>query len=114
MKETDEDIAKYPRLGRWISWIERAGSVEKLIFLLVLACVSVVLLDITYEKYGHFAEEQLIGFYAVFGFVSFTGLILAARGLRHFLIRPEDFYKDAAIDHEESYPDEGTDVKEHE
>ena len=34
----------------------------------------------------------MFGFYAIFGFVACVGLVLAAKELRKFLKRDEDFY----------------------
>lgn len=70
---------------------------------LAALCVVVFALGFTFEAHGHFEAEHVPGFYAVYGFVMFTLLILAARGLRWFIKRPEDYYGDKAVDAED-YP----------
>ncbi|MEM0977835.1 MAG: hypothetical protein AAGJ34_09890 [Pseudomonadota bacterium] len=113
MADKDEDMSTYPKLGQIFGWVEKPGSVAKLIALLVLACVVVVLWDFTYDKYGHFMEETLIGAYAIFGFVSFTGLILAAKGLRVLVGQREDYYAPYVIDAEGDYPEDQIERKDH-
>jgi hypothetical protein len=106
---SDENL---PALGRMYSWVDRPGSVNKIIWGLVVACVIVFGADFTYKKYGPFAVESIPGFFGAYGFVMFTALILAAKTLRIFIKRPEDYYGDKAIDRED-YPAEGLDKVEH-
>jgi hypothetical protein len=109
----DENLDDLPALGRMYAWVDRKGSVNKLTAILIVACAIAVLADLTYEKYGHFAEEGVMAFYAIFGFISFTGLIFAARGLREIIKRPENYYGDKAIDTEETYPADQIEIKDH-
>ena len=106
-----DDPATYPALGRMMTWVDKKGSDKKIIWALGIACLIVFLLDFTYEKYGHFQVEYIRGFYAFYGFVMFTGLILVAKALRFFIKRPEDYYGDKAIDTEE-YPADQLDIRE--
>lgn len=94
-------------------WVETPGAVNKITAGLIVACILSVLADFTYDKYGHFAEEGAMGFYAIFGFISFTLLIFVARGLRVLMMRPEGFYGKKAIDGEGDYPADQIDIKEH-
>lgn len=73
-------------------WLERPGSVDKIIRFLGLICAAVVVADFFYEKHGHYSWEKFPGFYAFFGFVSCVALVLAARQLRRILMRDEDYY----------------------
>lgn len=107
MSKHKDDPNSYPTLGRWMSWVDRPGSATKLFWGLMVACVIVFLLDFTYKKYGHFDMEYIPGFYAMFGFVMFTGLIFVAKFLRLLVKAPEDTYAPKSVDAEE-YPDEGT------
>ena len=85
-------------------WVDRPGSAMKIVWALAVACLLLFLADFTYEKHGYFDVENIPGFFAGYGFVMFTGLILAAKGLRVLIKRREDFYGDKAIDRED-YPD---------
>ena len=73
-------------------WLERPGSVGKVIRALVGICIAVVAADFFYEKHGHYSWENFPGFYALFGFVSCVALVLAATQLRRILKRDEDYY----------------------
>ena len=110
---SDENLDDLSALGRMYAWVDRKGSVNTLTAVLIVACLVFVALDFTYEKHGHFVEESVIAFYGIFGFISFTGLIFAARGLREIIKRPEDFYGDKAIDAEGDYPADQIEIKGH-
>ena len=105
MSEHNDDPQNYPALGRMIHWVSKPGSDKILFWLLTASCVIVFLLDFTYKKKGHFEVEYYKGFYAAFGFIMFTGLIFAAKALRFFVKRREDYYADKAVDTEE-YPED--------
>jgi hypothetical protein len=76
---------------RW--WLDDPRNVTKIVWTLVVVCALLLTADVFYHKHGHFAIEQLFGFYAVFGFVAYVGLIFLAKGLRTILKRPEDYYQ---------------------
>jgi len=90
-----------PTLGRILVWFINPKNSKVIILTLVGICFILFLADFTYDKYGHFAVEKYKGFYGFYGFLMFTGLILVAKLLRFFVKRPEDYYGDSAIDHEE-------------
>lgn len=107
-----DDPSTYPALGRWMTWVDKPGSGIKILWALILICIGVFALEWTYEKKSHFGAEDIKGFYAFYGFVMFTILILAAKGLRVLIKRPEDYYGDKAVDTEE-YPDDQLDKRDH-
>ena len=78
-----------PKSGRWL---ERPGSVNKIIWALAVICVVVFGADFFYEKVTHYSWEKAPGFYAFFGFVSCVLLVIAAKWLRKILMRDEDYY----------------------
>ena len=92
MGKPDEDMSDYPALGRALAWVEKPGSVTKLIVLLVVACAIAVAWDFTYDKYGYFMETSLPGFYAAMGFVLMLLLLVAANGWRALFGTVEYFY----------------------
>lgn len=106
MSDHKETPDSYPVLGRMLLWVDKPGSATKIFWALAVVCGLLFLVDFTYEKHGHFDVENLPGFFGIYGFVMFTGLILAAKGLRTLIKRDEDFYGDKAIDREE-YPEAG-------
>ena len=98
-----DDPSYYPLLGRALLGIDTPKSANVIFWALAALCVVLFLLDFTYDKHGHFEVEHIPGFYGIYGFVMFTGLILVAKALRVLIRRPEDFYGDKAVDSED-YP----------
>ena len=75
-----------------------ARNVKRIIRLLFACCA--VLLVIDFFIHGHlsfregvFNTEAWYGFYPVYGFVACVLLVLAARQMRKFLMRGEDYYE---------------------
>jgi len=108
MSDPKDNPETYPALGRLLSWVDKPGSGNKIFWALVVVCGLLFIADFAIEKHSAFEMEDLPGFFAVYGFVSFTALILAAKALRVLIKRPEDYYGDKAIDREE-YPKAGLD-----
>ena len=107
-----DDPNTYPTLGRLLLWVDKPGSANKIFWGLAVLCAAMVLIGFTFEYHGHFHMEGLPGFFAVFGFVAFTLVILGAKALRVLIKRPEDFYADMAVDGEE-YPTSGLEKVDH-
>ena len=108
MSEHKDNPDTYPALGRLLTWVDKPGSGNKMFRGLVVVCGLLFAADFAIEKHSAFEMEDLPGFFAIYGFVSFTVLILAAKALRVLIKRPEDYYGDKAIDREE-YPKAGLD-----
>ena len=111
-KKINDDPRDYPALGRWMTWVDRPGSAKKLIWLLAIFCGATILANLTYSNKGHYSAENILGFYAVYGFVAFSFIIFAAKALRELIKRPEDYYGKRAIDREE-YPEDQLERKDH-
>ncbi|HPG26142.1 MAG: hypothetical protein H6748_11565 [Spirochaetaceae bacterium] len=73
-------------------WLDRPGSVDLIIKLLIGAGVAVVAADFFYHKHGEFHFQEYFAFDAVFGFAAYVGLITAAKGFRKIVMRGEDYY----------------------
>jgi len=110
--QRDEDTSTFPALGRALLWVDKPGSANKIFWGLAIACAAVFAAGFTYDKHGHFEVENYSGFFAAYGFIMFTLLILAAKALRVFIKRPEDYYADKAID-SEAYPQDQLEKAEH-
>ncbi|WP_457644955.1 hypothetical protein [Profundibacter sp.] len=108
MSDPEDNPETYPALGRLLSWVDKPGSGNKIFRALVVVCGLLFIADFAIEKHSAFEMEDLPGFFAVYGFVSFAVLILAAKALRVLIKRPEDYYGNKAIDREE-YPEAGLD-----
>lgn len=75
----------------------KLGAVRKLIVGFVIFCALLLSLDLIAHRHLSFAEgllpvEGWFGFYAVYGFVSCTLVVLGAIPLRKWVMRSEDYY----------------------
>jgi hypothetical protein len=73
-------------------WLDRPGTVGKIIWGLGLLSVLLVLSEFFFDRHAHYSWEAIPGFNAFFGFVSCVLLVLAAKVLRKILMRDEDYY----------------------
>ena len=73
-------------------WLDDPRNIRKVFWALCVVCAVVFVADAFYHKHGEFAAEYVFGFYALFGFCAYVGLIFAAKGLRKLLMRKEDYY----------------------
>ena len=81
-------------------WLDYKYSSRIIIGTLLVLCLGSVLSDFIYHRYGHFAIEEVPGFFAGYGFVMFSLIVLGASILRFFLKRSEDYYGNKAVDSE--------------
>ena len=101
MKENDKLKNNENPVGFIIfKWLDHKDSSRIIIGILLVICFGSVLCDFVYHRYGHFAIEEVPGFFAGYGFVMFSLIILGASILRFFLKRSEDYYGNKAVDSE--------------
>jgi hypothetical protein len=74
-------------------WLDEPRNVTKIVWALIAICAGLFIADGFYEKHGEVAVEHLFGFYALFGFTVYVGLVLVSKWLRTLLMRPEDYYE---------------------
>ena len=89
-----------PRGSMLFGWLEHRHSVRFIIAILVASCIGLVASDFIYDRYGHFYIEEMPGFFAAYGFIMFSLIILGATLLRFLVGRREDYYGDKAVDSE--------------
>ncbi|MEQ8226577.1 MAG: hypothetical protein RIA64_00690 [Rhodospirillales bacterium] len=73
-------------------WLDEPNNVKKIVRALFVVCGLLFIADAFYEKHSHFGVENVFGFYAIYGFVMCVALVLAAKLMRVFLMRDEDYY----------------------
>ena len=61
-------------------------------------CVLLLVLDFVIHRHVAHQWENLWGFYPLYGFVGCVVLVLIARWMRTFLMRPEDYYANEGKD----------------
>jgi hypothetical protein len=73
-------------------WLDRPANVNRIIMVLVAACIGSVVADFFYHKHGDFHFQEWFAFDAIFGFAAYVGLITVAKGWRRLVMRSEDYY----------------------
>ena len=75
-------------------WLDQPRNVTRVYYALWVICVVLLLVDLLpgYDKHAHFRWENIFGFYGIFGFAVFFGVVLAGKELRKLLMRDEDYY----------------------
>ena len=73
-------------------WLDNPRNVDKIVWALVAVCIALFLADFFYHKHVHFGFEHWFGFYALYGFIMCVALVVAAKMMRVFLKRDEDYY----------------------
>ena len=63
-------------------------------FIKIIILISILLvgIDFTFHRHAYFTLEEIYGFPAFFGFVSFIFIVLLGKWLRKILMRKEDYY----------------------
>lgn len=87
-------MAEKPDTAEKRYWLDDMRNVDRLVYGLYVLCGLLVVIDIFVPKHGPFAIEHIFGFYAWYGFISCVALVLVAKQLRRFVMRPEDYYED--------------------
>ncbi len=106
-QSSQDESESYSPLARKFLWADSMKSVDKLIIGLAVLCALLFLMEFLWHRHTKVPGEQLIGFYPLAGFISFSLIVLGAKALRVFIARDESFYAPHGVDAEE-YPLEGT------
>jgi hypothetical protein len=75
-------------------FFDEPRNIRRVLRGLYVVCALLLLIDILYHRHVVHAWESLFGFYALFGFVACTALVLIAKEMRKLLMRDEDYYDD--------------------
>jgi hypothetical protein len=72
---------------------DKEKNVKRLLGFVYIGLVVLVVLDVLSPKHAEFPWEEWTAFYAVFGFVAFSSIVLLAKYiLRKIVKRDEDYY----------------------
>ncbi len=72
---------------------DRPENVKRFLWGLYVCCGLLIAVDWFVPVHGAYGWEQVPGFYAAFGFVSFVGIVLFGKHvLRRIVKRDEDYY----------------------
>lgn len=75
-------------------WLDDPKHVTLLWHVLIAGGAAFLAIGLLLDAQPHFAIERWFGFYGWFGFLSCVLLVLAAKQLRRWLRRDEDYYRD--------------------
>lgn len=67
-------------------------NVKRLLRALYVVCAILFALDFVIHRHTKHDWESLWGFYPIYGFVACVLLVMIAKWLRTFLMRPQDYY----------------------
>lgn len=73
-------------------WLDNARNVTLLYRIVWGIGILLLLADLWIHRHEEFGFAQLLGFHGVYGFAACVALVLAARGLRRIVMRPENYY----------------------
>ena len=73
-------------------WLDNPKNVDRVFWSIIVLSAVLFLCDALYHKHPQFGIEKVFGFYGLYGFIICVGLIFAAKALRTWLMRDEDFY----------------------
>tara|TARA_B100000676_G_C18039507_1_gene823991 strand:- start:707 stop:1024 length:318 start_codon:yes stop_codon:yes gene_type:complete len=77
-----------------VYWLDQKKNVDKVFYGLCVLCGLSVAGDLLIHRHVILEIEAIFAFYGVYGFVACVGLVLAAKELRKFLKRKENYYDD--------------------
>ncbi|MGD8319309.1 MAG: hypothetical protein PVJ02_02605 [Gemmatimonadota bacterium] len=71
---------------------DRRENRNRLFMVLYVVSAVLVALDLLVHRHTEHPWEHVVEFYPLYGFVGIVILVLAAKGLRRLVMRPEDYY----------------------
>lgn len=81
-----------PDKGSRQYWLDKPANVNKVVYAVYAICAVLFGLDFVIHRHAEVGFDGWYGFYGWFGFIACVGLVLAARAMRIFLKRDEDYY----------------------
>ncbi len=77
--------------------LDKPENIKRLIIGFVVLCALLLLADLVSHRHVSFADGELpvegwFGFYAVYGFVAYTLIVVGSVVLRKVVMRSEDYY----------------------
>ncbi len=77
---------------------DKPNNIKRVLYFLYGCCALLFALDFVIHRHVMHELENLWGFYPVYGFVGCVVLVLVAKWMRTFLMRPEDYYDEDKTD----------------
>lgn len=74
-------------------FFDHPKTVSRLVRGLVVICILLAAIDLFYHRHSSHPLEEIVGFYALYGFFACVILVLIAKEMRKLLMRSEDYYE---------------------
>lgn len=84
--------ARWEEPGAQPGFWDKKGNAEWLFRILYAISAILVVVDLFVHRHAEHPWEHVKAFYPLYGFVGIVILVLAAKGLRRLVMRPEDYY----------------------
>lgn len=81
---------------------DKPKNVKRVLYFLYACCTILFLLDFVIHRHVMHSWENLWGFYPVYGFVGCVILVVVAKWMRTFLMRPEAYYDNSSYENNDS------------
>lgn len=72
---------------------DKPQNVKRLMLGFYSICGLLFVLDFIIHRHAYHSWENLWGFYPIYGFIGCVVLVIIAKWMRTFLMRPEDYYQ---------------------
>lgn len=98
----DEKDQMHPAAKALFGWVGYKRTPDLVFYGLIIASILLIAVDFVHDRHGYSETEEIPGFYAIYGFVAFSFVVLAGIPLGKLLRRDENYYGDADTDEEDT------------
>lgn len=92
MTDDNDRAGVPPEHGKSPGFFDKPQTRRAIWIILIALCAGFAIAGFIVDTHGYFPIEDFGVFYAIFGFLVFSFIVLAGQHLRKILMRPEDYY----------------------
>ena len=90
----DEDDKVHPIAKALFGWVELKRTPDLIFYGLAIVSVLLIAVDFVFPRHDKVAFANNYGFYAIYGFVAFSFVVIMGHPLGKLLRRDENYYGD--------------------